>query len=143
MYAPITIFSRREGAVPTESIWWWSGGYSGARRWVVVQLANEAACGVAPKAARQILPRLGGYMRAVAGQRGTSWHRAVGRGSDHARDVKSATTTVDFFRKGNGPSLCIKLMHTAFFIKILLQGTYYKSLISESRHMDQPLENTT
>jgi hypothetical protein len=71
----------------------------------VVQLASEAACGVAPKAARQILPRLGGYMRAVAGQRGTSWHRAVARGSDHAHHVKPATDYCGLFlKRGTTPA---------------------------------------
>jgi hypothetical protein len=37
-----------------------------------------------------------------------------------------------FFEKGNDPILCIKVMHTTFFIKFLLKSTYYKSLISQS-----------
>jgi hypothetical protein len=48
-----------------------------------------------------------------------------------------------FFKKGNDPILCIKVMHTTFFIKILLKSNYYKSLISQSRHMSQPLKNIT
>jgi hypothetical protein len=48
-----------------------------------------------------------------------------------------------FFRKGEGPGLCIKVMHTAIFIEKLLQSIYYSLRISQSGHMNQPLENTT